>query len=145
MHCVTWLVPRSSGNCVARTMPMSCQSSRNKSEERSKETDPAVPGLCIFSFICFKRAKKNQFVSSWNRIKFSYFNKKERKKCMCPQLWIVLFLYWSLYFCVLGFNDFGEKKFKGIFISEYSKNDHSKEMHVIWIFVCNCLMSMLFI
>lgn len=95
---------------MARTLPMSCQSSRNKSEERSKETDPAVPGLCIFSFICFKRAKKNQFVSSWNRIKFSYFNKKERKKCMCPQLWIVLFLYWSLYFCVLWFTEFWGRK-----------------------------------
>lgn len=125
---------------MARTLPMSCQSSRNKSEERSKETDPAVPGLCIFSFICFKRAKKINLLAVETGSNLAILTKRKEKSACA-----LSFEFWSLYFCVLGFNDFGEKKFKGIFISEYSKNDHSKEMHVIWIFVCNCLMSMLFI
>lgn len=111
---------------------MSCQSSRNKSEERSKETDPAVPGLCIFSFICFKRAKKKINLLAVETGSNLAILTKRKEKSACA-LSFELF-YFSIDHCIFVYFDlpnFGEKKFKGIFISEYSKNDHSKEMHVI--------------
>lgn len=110
---------------------MSCQSSRNKSEERSKETDPAVPGLCIFSFICFKRAKKINLLAVETGSNLAILTKRKEKSACA--LSFELF-YFSIDHCIFVYFDlpnFGEKKCKGIFISEYSKNDHSKEMHVI--------------
>lgn len=57
---------------------------------------------------------------------------KRKEKSACA-LSFELF-YFSIDHCIFVYFDlpnFGEKKFNGIFISEYSKNDHSKEIHVI--------------
>lgn len=57
---------------------------------------------------------------------------KRKEKSACA-LSFELF-YFSIDHCIFVYFDlpnFGEKKFNGILISEYSKNDHSKEMHVI--------------
>lgn len=56
--------------------------------------------------------------------------------CFISVLITVFFVYFDL-------PNFGEKNFKRSFISKYSKNDHSKEMHVICVIIC--LVSILFI
>lgn len=95
-------MPRSSGNCVARTLPMSCQSSRNKSEERSKETDPAVLGLCIFSFICFKRAKKINLLAVETGSNLAILTKRKEKSACA--LSFELF-YFSIDHCIFVYLD----------------------------------------
>lgn len=100
---------------MARTLPMSCQSSRNKSEERSKETDPAVPGLCIFSFICFKRAKKINLLAVETGSNLAILTKRKEKSACA--LSFELF-YFSIDHCIFVYFDlpnFGGEKIEGNF------------------------------